>query len=282
MTPEEELELSSKAKQGDMEARSRLVEANLRLVVAVAQRYAAKNKHILIMDLIEEGNIGLLQAVDKFDPERKFRFSTYAIWWIRQAIQKAVQKSYGTFSLPPYINDQIRQLKQKEKDFGDEFGRMPSIEELAKLLEKSIETVDWLIRIKQAMHRPMEPEDSEGSSIMELVQSKEDTPLEALFRKQTKVEIEMLLSLLDERERWILKMRYGLGDEKSMTLQEIGVKMKLTRERIRQIENEAIRKLKKIISYTTSTNVVLHRAELRRYLQEDKQNKRKKDKGNRE
>lgn len=248
LTPEEELELTKKVKQGNKLARKKMIRSNLRLVINIAKRYI--HFGIPLMDLIEEGNIGLMRAVDKFNPKRGFRFSTYASWWIRQAITRAISEQGKLIRVPVYMNEKIIKRKRTTNDLKQKLGRDPTSKEIGKKMRISASQVDdigkWVFKTGSLEAPIGEGEDGKIIDLLENTQSPSPDEEVTLLLKQEK--ISSLLDKITDKEKKVLTMRFGLQDGKSMTLAEVAKKLKVSRERIRQIEEKSLLKLKGLLS----------------------------------
>ena len=249
LTLEEESELSKKAMAGDRKAKDRMAEANMRLVVSIAKRYSGRGLDLL--DLIQEGNTGLLRAVDKFDPEKGFKFSTYATWWIRQAITRAIADQARTIRIPVHMVQTINKLMRTQRRLTQELNRDPTNEELAKEMDMEVEKIEHIMKIKQDITSldagiGRDDNDGEESTLGDFIED-EDTasPEESASSQLLKEQVREILGSLSDRERKILEMRFGLNGTKSHTLEEVGLEFAVTRERIRQIEAKALLKLRK-------------------------------------
>lgn len=241
---EEETKLSERIAAGDEEAKNILAESNLRLVVSIAKRYVGRG--MLFLDLIQEGNLGLIKAVEKFDYERGFKFSTYATWWIRQAITRAIADQARTIRIPVHMVETINKLIRVSRQLLQELGRDPKPEEIAKEMDMSVEKVREIMKIAQdpvSLETPIGEE--EDSHLGDFIPDEDAlAPAEAAAYSLLKDQIEEVLGSLNEREQKVLKLRFGLEDGRARTLEEVGKEFDVTRERIRQIEAKALRKLR--------------------------------------
>ena len=244
LTNEEEQELSERMATGDISARKRLSEANLRLVVSIAKRYVGRGMQLL--DRIQEGNLGLIKAVEKFDHTKGFKFSTYATWWIRQAITRAIADQARTIRIPVHMVETINKVKKVSSQLLHQNGHEPSAEDIAAELDMSVDKVREILRVAQepvSLETPIGEE--EDSHLGDFIQDDEaPSPADAASHTLLKEQLSGVLSTLTPREEKVLRLRFGLEDGRSRTLEEVGKEFNVTRERIRQIEAKALRKLR--------------------------------------
>lgn len=245
---EEEHKLALRVKEGDKKAADKLAESNMRLVVSIAKRYLGRGLDFL--DLIQEGNTGLLRAVEKYDPDKGFKFSTYATWWIRQAITRAIADQARTIRIPVHMVETINKVIRMQRRLATELNREPNIEELAKACDMEPDKVEYVLRIKQdiaSLDATVGKDSEEEDSVLGDFIEDEDraTPEEATANLILKEQIAQVITTLSEREQKIIRLRFGIGGGRPHTLEEVGNEFSVTRERIRQIEAKALSKMRK-------------------------------------
>ncbi len=249
LSPEQEIDLATKSRKGDSKAREQLIRSNLRLVISIAKKYA--NKGLSFLDLIEEGNLGLLKAVEGYDPSSGWRFSTYATWWIKQAIRRALTNTAKTIRLPAYMVEKVSKLKGVSESLSSKLGREPSSKEIADEMDITADKVGMIERAIKSTH--LLTENITGSDLIwalsnVMTDERDKLPVEHLIDTHEKKRLKDLLHVINKREADILRMRYGLDKGEPMKLKDIGEKFKISKERVRQIEKAALNKLNYIFT----------------------------------
>ncbi|MDH3672648.1 MAG: RNA polymerase sigma factor RpoS [Gammaproteobacteria bacterium] len=247
LSAEEEVYYARRAQKGDDDSRKRMIESNLRLVVKIARRYM--NRGLALLDLIEEGNLGLIRAVEKFDPERGFRFSTYATWWIRQTIERGIMNQTRTIRLPVHVLKEINIYQRAARHLSQKFDHEPTPEEVAELLDKPIDDVKNMLGLTERVSSVDAPlDDDPDRSLLDAVADEQtQDPEKVLHREDLQLQIEAWLGELNDKQREVVERRFGLNAREISTLEEVGADIGVTRERVRQIQVEALRRLRVLL-----------------------------------